>query len=55
MDAIRALYKVADKLKECRTILDDEMYHSGEVDAESKEFKLLRKIYDAICGVLDLM
>lgn len=54
MNADRAIFRTIDKLNECREILDDEMYRSGSVDMDSPEFKKLRKIYDAICKVIDL-
>lgn len=54
MDVDRAVFKVVDKLNECRDILDCEMYRSGAVDMDSPEFKKLRGIYDAICKVIDL-
>ena len=52
---IGTLYEIQDKLNECRRILDNEMYCSGSVDINSHDFKMLRKVYDAICRVLDLM
>lgn len=54
MDIDRVVFKVVDKLNECRTILDDAMYRGGILDMESYEFKKLRSIYDAICKAIDL-
>lgn len=54
MKSDNAIFKVVNKLTECRVILDDVMYHSEEIPMDSEEFKKLRKIYDAICGVIDL-
>lgn len=46
------LYKVKDRLEECRSLLDQTMYDDSELTNE--EFKLLRTIYDYICKVEDL-
>lgn len=46
------LYKVKDRLEECRSLLDQKMYGGSELTNE--EFKLLRTIYDSICKVEDL-
>lgn len=54
MNVARAIFRTADKLNECREILDNEMYRNGPVDMESKEFKKLREIYNAVCKVIDL-
>lgn len=48
---IDTLYKVEDKLKECRNILDDKMYRQR--DCTEEEYKHLRDIYDSICRVMD--
>lgn len=50
---INTLYKVEDKLKECRQILDDKMYKQR--DCTDSEYKHLRKVYDAICKVMDIL
>lgn len=47
------LYKVQDKLDECRKILDDYMYRSGGIPNEDLAY--LRKVYDSICKTLDLL
>ena len=47
------LYKVHDKLKELRTLLDDHMYHSGGIP--NKDLTYCRKVYDSICKTLDLL
>lgn len=47
------LYKVSDKLTECRTILDDYMYRSGGIPNEDHAY--CRKVYDRICKALDLL
>lgn len=54
MDAHGSLLKVREKLDECRSILDTEMYSDPTVDLESDDFKLLRKVYDSICSTEDL-
>ena len=52
---IKTLYKVKDNLTECRKILDTQMYGNEGMDQESEEYQKLRKIYDAICRVMDMM
>lgn len=47
------LYKVQDKLNECRDILDDYMYRSGGITDEDLAY--CRKVYDSICKTLDLL
>ena len=47
------LYKVSDKLNECRTLLDDYMYHSVGIPDEDHAY--CRKVYDKICKALDLL
>ena len=47
------LYKVSDKLNECRTLLDDYMYRSGGIPDEDHTY--CRKVYDSICKTLDLL
>lgn len=47
------LYKVQDKLNECRDILDDYMYRSGGIPDEDLAY--CRKVYDSICKTLDLL
>lgn len=53
------LYKVRDKLNECRKILDDYMYRSGGLSLDSDEafsdLAYCRKVYDSICKTLDLL
>lgn len=49
-----ALDKVRAKLQECRNIIDTRLYWSGEATPED-EYKFCRKIYDAICKVMDLL
>ena len=51
----RAVMKVTEKLEECRHILDNEMYWKKSVELNSPDFEKLRSIYDAICGVIDLI
>jgi hypothetical protein len=53
-EAERAIRKVVEKLEECRSILDTEMYYKRSVELDSPDFKKLRSIYDAICKVIDL-
>lgn len=48
---VNILYKVQDKLTECRQILDDKMYRQR--DCTEEEYKHLRGIYDSICRVMD--
>ena len=43
------------KLDAVRDYLDTEMYHSGDVDPESEDFKKVRAVYDAICKVEDML
>lgn len=52
---ISTLYEVEAKLKACRTVLDNKMYGGEGMNESSYEFKKLRKIYDAICRVMDMM
>lgn len=47
------LYKVQDKLNDCRTILDDYMYRSGGIP--DKDHDYCRQVYNAICKALDLL
>ena len=47
------LYKVQDKLNECRTLLDDYMYRSGGIP--NQDLTYCRKVYDSICKTLDLL
>ena len=47
------LYKVQDKLNECRDLLDDYMYRSGGIPDEDHAY--CRRVYDSICKTLDLL
>lgn len=47
------LYRVYDKLKEMRTLLDDYMYRGGSIPEDDQKY--CRKIYDSICKTLDLL
>lgn len=45
--------KILPLLNECRTHLDNAMYRMGVIDKES--YAKLRKMYDGICQVLDMV
>lgn len=49
----RALYKVQDLMKEARNVLDTRMYRSLGIPVEDLTY--CRKVYDAVCKVLDLL
>lgn len=52
-ETIKMLYGVQDKLKELRKDLDRYMYYSGPRPDEDVAY--CRKVYDAICKVMDLL
>lgn len=47
------LYKVQEKLKDLRGLLDDYMYHSGGIPDNDHAY--CRKVYNSICKTLDLL
>jgi hypothetical protein len=52
-ETIKILYGVQDKLKEIRKDLDRYMYYSGPRPDEDVDY--CRKVYDAVCKVMDLL
>ena len=52
-ETIKILYSVQDKLKEIRKDLDEYMYYSGPRPDEDHDY--CRKVYDAVCKVMDLL
>lgn len=50
-ETINILYQVQAKLKECRPILDNAMYHDPNIPNE--DYSKMREIYDDICKILD--
>lgn len=55
MDIIHALYEANDKLNNVRQLLDVAMYSNPNTDPNSREFKIARAFYDAICKAQDLL
>ena len=54
MNTFCVLFKLREKLDNCRELLDDATWRNPNVDMDSTDFKLLRKIYNAICEVEDM-
>ena len=54
IDTMLALDKVRVKLQECRNIIDNRLYRSGDPTPE-KEYEYCRKVYDAVCKAMDLL
>ena len=52
-ETLNSLYKVQDLMKQARIILDNRMYRSLDIPAEDLEY--CRKVYSAVCKVLDLL
>lgn len=53
---LNTLYKVQDLMKQAREVLDTRMYRSEdslELPEEDKTY--CRKVYDAVCNVMDLL
>ena len=50
------LYKVRDKLQECRNIIDNYLYFSSDsVNIPKGDLTYCRKVYAAICKAMDLL
>ena len=52
-ETTHTLYEVQDLMKEAREKLDTRMYRSGDIPDEDLQY--CRKVYSAICKVLDLL
>ena len=52
-ETTHTLYEVQDLMKEARKKLDTRMYRSGGVPDEDLQY--CRKVYDAVCKVMDLL
>lgn len=52
-ETTHTLYEVQDLMKEAGKKLDTRMYHSGDVPDEDLNY--CRKVYSAVCKVLDLL
>lgn len=52
----QALYKVQDLMKDAREVLDNRMYRSPDsISLSDEEKSYLRKVYSAVCKVMDLL
>lgn len=52
-ETTHTLYEVQDLMKEAREKLDTRMYRSGDMPDEDLQY--CRKVYDAVCKVMDLL
>lgn len=52
-ETTHTLYEVQDLMKEARQKLDTSMYRSGDIPDEDLNY--CRKVYSAVCKVLDLL
>ena len=52
----QALYKVQDLMKQAREVLDNRMYRIlDSINLPNEEKAYCRKVYDAVCKVMDLL
>ena len=55
-ETILALYKVRDLMKQAREVLDMRMYRSEDsLELPEEDMAYCRKVYDAVCKVMDLL
>ena len=53
---ISSLYNVKDLMKQAREVLDTRMYRSEDsLELPEEDRAYCRKVYDAVCKVMDLL
>ena len=55
-ETLNILYEVQDLMKQAREILDTRMYRSEDsLELQEEDRAYCRKVYDAVCNVMDLL